>query len=158
MARKTALTVDALERRSLLSGITYSLATDQQVYSVGQPINFTLVETNTGDQPALVAVFPTDFSIAQGGYVIWQSNQSVAGGPAEPELLEPGQSIIQTATWNGTTPYTLGTSTYALNHSGLFVVTNPNAPTSLRHFRLPIRWRPRSRPISRSTRWASRSR
>ena len=58
---RMALGVDELEGRSLLSGISYTLTTDQSTYQVGQPIQITFTETNTGDRPVTVSLNPTDF-------------------------------------------------------------------------------------------------
>ena len=65
MARKIAVSVEDLEGRALLSGISYSLTTDQATYQVGQPIQITFTETNTGDQPVTVSLSPTDFSVSE---------------------------------------------------------------------------------------------
>ena len=56
MARKTRVTmsVDALESRLLLSGITYTLTTDQTTYPTGQAIRISFIETNSGDEPVTV--------------------------------------------------------------------------------------------------------
>ena len=51
------------------------------------------------------------------------------------KTLQPGQSTSQTATWDGTTLYTLpalnGTTSWHLNHFGTFSISNPNAPKGL---------------------------
>ena len=54
MRRRRCWSLEDLEVRSLLSGITYSLTTDQSSYQIGQPITMTFTETNTGDQPVTV--------------------------------------------------------------------------------------------------------
>jgi uncharacterized repeat protein (TIGR01451 family) len=133
MVHKAVYCVEALEGRSLLSGITYSLTTDQPVYQVGQTIQFTFTETNTGDQPVTVAVSPTDFTVSRGPTAIWQSDPGDAGQSPSSVTLQPGQSISQTASWDGTIPYTLGSptgsgQTWMLNEWGSFTVSNPNAP------------------------------
>jgi hypothetical protein len=74
MVRRASLAVEGLEDRALLSSLAYSLTTDQSVYQVGQPIEMTFTETNTGDQPVTVSVSPTDFSVSQNNAVIWQSD------------------------------------------------------------------------------------
>lgn len=56
---------ETLEVRSLLSGLSYSLTTDQATYQVGQTIEITFTETNTSDQPLTVEVSPTDFTVWQ---------------------------------------------------------------------------------------------
>ncbi len=124
---------EGLEARSLLSGLSYSLTTDQSTYQVGQTIQITFTETNTSDQPVTVEVAPTDFAISQRGFSIWQSNPGNANQPPTAETLQPGQSVTQTATWDGTTPYTPDAQssnpvTYSLNNWGSFVISNPNAP------------------------------
>jgi hypothetical protein len=135
MARKAVLSVEGLEGRTLLSGITYCLTTDQPVYQVGQTIKITFTETNTGDQPVTVELSPTDFTVSQGNTAIWQSDPDNAGQPSSSVTLQPGQSVSQSASWNGTIPYTLGNpsgsrQTWMLNQWGSFTVSNPNAPQS----------------------------
>ena len=130
---RMALGVDELEGRSLLSGISYTLTTDQSAYQVGQPIEITFTETNTGDQPVAISLSPTDFSVSQYAGVIWESNPENDGRSPTSVTLEPGQSVSQTATWDGTITeraYQQGTSTsYAVNQFGTFQVSNPNAPS-----------------------------
>ena len=84
MMRRTrmALGVDELEGRCLLSGISYTLTTDHSTYQVGQPIQITFTETNTGDQPVTVSLSPTDFSVSeQLAGAIWESNPENDGQP-----------------------------------------------------------------------------
>jgi hypothetical protein len=52
MRRKASLIVEPLECRSLLSGISATLTTDQSVYTAGEPIQMTFTFTNTGSGPA----------------------------------------------------------------------------------------------------------
>jgi hypothetical protein len=133
MARRArgALSVEDLECRALLSGITYSLVTDQPVYQVGQPIHITFTETNTGDQPVTVSVSPTDFTVSRNGGTVWQSDPENGGQPPTSVTLQPQQSVSQTATWDGTIPWpslTGSGTTSAVNEFGAYQVTNPNAP------------------------------
>ena len=136
MARKFAVSVEDLERRTLLSGIAYSLRTDHSVYQAGQPIQITFSETNTGTQPVTVSVSPTDFTVSEQSPVfnssLWESNPKNDGQPPTSVRLKPGQSVSQTATWDGTimqTAFQQGTTTsYAVNQFGTFTVSNPNAP------------------------------
>ena len=138
MARKCGVSVEDLERRTLLSGIAYSLTTDHSVYQAGQPIEITFTETNTGSQPVTVSLSPTDFTVSEqfpAGYSPgWESNPENDGQPPTSVTLQPGQSVSQTATWDGTVMQTAvqqGTSTsssYAVNQFGTFTVSNPNAP------------------------------
>jgi hypothetical protein len=62
----------ALETRSLLSGLTYSLTTSQAVYQVGEPVQMTLTETNTSSSPILGAwggVGSIGFTVQRNGIV-----------------------------------------------------------------------------------------
>ncbi len=133
---RMALGVDELEGRCLLSGISYSLTTDQTTYQVGQPIQITFTETNTGDQAVTVSLSPTDFSVSEQSLgwngPLWESNPDNAGQPPTSLTLQPGQSVSQTATWDGTMPETFyqpGANTNAaVNQFGTFTVSNLNAP------------------------------
>jgi hypothetical protein len=101
MARKRGIvpSVDGLEVRSLLSGITFSLATDQTTYQMGQPIPFTFTATNTGSQPETF-FDPSDFTVTRDKSLpIWQSDPSGAKGSMV--TLQPGQSISHDGTWDG---------------------------------------------------------
>ena len=64
---------------------------------------FTFTKSNMSNQPITVTVDPTDFTVkASGGGPIWQSspaNGSLAGAAV---ILQPGQSVTQTAIWDGT--------------------------------------------------------
>ena len=137
MSRRVSPVVEGLEERALLSSLAYRLTTDQSVYQVGQPIAMTFTETNTGDQPLTVEVSPTDFSVSQNNTVIWQSDPANAGQLPTSETLLPGQSVSQTASWDGTETYTwpslIGSSPKSsqINTFGSFVVSNPNAPAGL---------------------------
>jgi hypothetical protein len=133
MARRAMLGVEALEGRTLLSSLSYSLTTNQSVYQVGQPIELTFTETNVTDAPVTVEVHPTDFTVSQNNAAVWQSDTANAGQPPTSETLQPGQSESQTASWEGTCSYSspgLGSSApmSAINLFGTFTVSNPNAP------------------------------
>ena len=137
MARKFSVRVENLERRTLLSGIVYSLTTDHSVNQVGQPIQIAFTETNTDTQPVTVSLSPTDFTVSKQGVIgyspVWESNPENDGQPPTSVTLQPGQSVFQTASWDGTvmqTGFQQGTATsYAVNQFGTFTVSNPNAPT-----------------------------
>jgi hypothetical protein len=133
MRRRRCSSLENLEVRSLLSGLTYSLTTGQSSYQIGQPINMTFTETNTGDQPVTVEVSPTDFAAApagaaQGATPSWQSNPENQGATTTPETLQPGQSLSQTATWDGSLTGMVEPGESAGYAYGSYVVTNPNAP------------------------------
>ena len=132
MRRRRYLAAEVLEQRALLSSLSYSLTTDRPVYQVGQTVQFTFRETNTGTQPVTVQVAPTDFTVSQNGRSIWQSDPGNASQPPTTETLLPGQSVVQTAAWDGRTSYSLGgTSSLAawqINNFGTFSVSNLNGP------------------------------
>jgi hypothetical protein len=136
MVRRKSPVVEGLEERALLSSLSYSLTTDQPVYQVGEPINLTFTEKNTGKKPVKVEVSPTDFTISQNGATIWQSDPSNENQPPRPETLRPGQSVSQTAswddTWNNPSDSPIGSlQNSSQNIFGVFVVSNPNAPQRL---------------------------
>jgi hypothetical protein len=136
MAHRTSLGVEGLEERTLLSSLSYSLTTDQPVYQVGQPIELTFTETNVSSQPVTVEVSPTNFTISRNNAAIWQSDPADAGQSPTSETLLPGQSVSQTASWNGTTSYSVSvpfgsSQNLAINNFGSFTVSNPNAPQGL---------------------------
>jgi hypothetical protein len=129
MARRASFVVEQLETRASLSGVSYSLTTDQSVYSVGEPIQMTFTETNTGDQPVTVNVGPGDFIVtSQGAFSsTWESNPGDQGQPVT-VTLQPGQSYAQTATWDGTMTYTSG---QRIAQWGTFTLSDLDAPQGL---------------------------
>jgi hypothetical protein len=132
MVRRTSPVLEGLEERALLSSVSYSLTTNQSVYQVGQPIDMTFTETNTSDQPVTVEVSPTDFTISENDTAIWQSDSSNATQPPTAETLLPGQSVLQTASWDGTVPsLAVAPAGSPMNVFGTFIVSNPNAPQGL---------------------------
>jgi hypothetical protein len=138
MARKFGVSVEDLERRTLLASIAYTLTTDQSVYQPGQPIQIAFTETNTGNQPVTVSLSPTDFTVSEqysDEYSpVWESNPENDGQPPTSVTLQAGQSVSQSATWNGTIMQTAfqlqqgANTTLAVNQFGTFTVSNPNAP------------------------------
>ena len=129
--RQRRFALEALENRELLSGLSFSLTTDKPVYDVGQTVTITLTETNTGDQPLTVPVVPTEFTVRGSDGSFWQSNPTNAGQPPTSVTLQPGQSISQSATWDGTTPSTLFGSQYTLTDWGTFQVSSSTGPQGL---------------------------
>ena len=136
MVRRTSPVLERLEERALLSSLAFSLTTDQSNYQVGQPIKLTFTEKNTGQHSVTVEVSPTDFTISQNSATIWQSDPSNENQPPKSKTLLPGQTISQTADWDGTWNDP-GTSPFgslqssAVNVFVAFVVSNPNAPQGL---------------------------
>ena len=106
MGRKFGVSVFDLERRTLLSSIAFSLTTDHSVYQPGQSIQIAFTEKNTGTQPVTVSLSPTDFNVSEQSLdwngPVWESNPENDGKPPTSVTLQPGQSVSQTATWDGT--------------------------------------------------------
>ena len=127
MARKIALRVESLEVRALLSSLAYSLTTDKSEYAVGQPVQMTFTETNTSNQNVSVDDGPAidGFNVTLNGTPIWMSNSGIAPQYVRLETLKPGQSLTETATWNGES-----TANPSTAETGSFVVTNELAPTT----------------------------
>ena len=125
MARKIALRVERLEVRELLSSLAYSVTTDKSTYQVGQPVQLTFTETNTSNQPVTVTDGPSidGFNVSQGGSTIWQSNSGINPQYLEQNTLQPGQSLTETATWNGE-----ASADASVAATGSFTVTNQLAP------------------------------
>ena len=105
MVRRVSLIVEGLENKALMSGLSYSLTTDRPTYQVGEPVQMTFTETNSGDQPATIGP-PFDlvqFEIDHDGNSIWGNLMSFSPTTV---TLQPGQSYSQTMTWDGQTPPT----------------------------------------------------
>ncbi len=108
MARGIAakLSVEVLEGRALLSGVSFTLTTDQTTYQMGQPVQITYTETNNSDQT--VTVLPSDYALElwhDGGELILQMPPWVGGNSANATTLGPDQSITEQKTWNGLWPF-----------------------------------------------------
>ncbi len=126
MRRRTPLCVEMIESRCLLSALAYSLTTNPSTYQVGQPVQMTFTETNTGSQPVQIAIGPVDsgFDVDQNGVTVWESNAGLQPQYLQIETLQPGQSVTLMATWNGVPNMVPPTVL-----SGTFTVTNQQAPT-----------------------------
>jgi hypothetical protein len=126
MKRRTHLNIDPLEGRALLSGLAYSLTTNQSTYKPGQPIVMTFQETNVSNSPISVEEGPSidGFDVTQGGTVIWRSNAGINPMFILMDPLQPGQSLTLTATWDG---IPTGGSTPV---SGTFKITNQSNPNT----------------------------
>ena len=84
-------------------GLVVKLSTDHQVYRQGQPVVITLTETNTSQHDITVESGPSlgGFFVTHNGRGVWASNAGVQPMFILMRTLEPGQSITQSATWNG---------------------------------------------------------
>ncbi len=103
MKRHSVFSLEALEGRSLLSGLATSLTTDASTYRVGQPVVMTFQETNTSDTPTVVNDGPSidGFNVMQDGHVVWRSNGGINPLFIQMVPLGPDQSLTLTATWDG---------------------------------------------------------
>jgi hypothetical protein len=122
MRRSRGLVLETLEGKTLLSaiatpvapvsppmiaplsqGLVVKLSTDHQVYRRGQPVVMTLTETNTSQQDITVESGPSlgGFFVTHHGHTVWASNAGVQPMFVVVRTLGPGQSITQSATWDG---------------------------------------------------------
>lgn len=136
MKRRRCPLIESLESRSLLSGLSSSLTTDQAAYKPGQPVTMTFQETNTSDQPVTVEVGPSrdGFDVSRGSKLIWQSNAGINPMFITAEVLQPGQSLTLSATWKGLTNNgsTVANGTYTITNQltsdASTTITIANAP------------------------------
>ena len=121
IARRRHLRIERLEERALLSGVSYTLTTNQSTYQAGQPIQITLTGTNTTNQTIQTIAGPDldNFVVTENGVAIWDS-ELVELPLAYLATLQPGQSLTETATWDGVP--NLGRSSGLAG--GSFTVTN----------------------------------
>ena len=84
-------------------GLAVKLSTDHQVYRRGQPVVITLTEMNTSQQEITVESGPSldGIFVTHKGRRVWASNAGIQPMFVVLRTLEPGQSITQSATWNG---------------------------------------------------------
>ena len=131
MRRRTSLSVEALEGRQLLSGLSTSLTTDQQTYKAGQSVEMTFTETNTSDQAITfgVGAVNSGFNVSEGGQIIWKSNAGIIPFVIEELTLQPGQSYTTTSTWDGALSSSLFGPSTIMTTTGSFTVTNQLDPS-----------------------------
>ena len=103
MNRRYRRNLESLEGRSLLSGLSVSLTTDQPVYHVGQPVQIDLVETNNTSKPITVDEGPSidGFIVEQAGVTMWRSNAGINPQIILANTVQSGQSFTLKTTWNG---------------------------------------------------------
>ena len=109
------------------SPLSYSITTDKADYSVGQPIQITYTETNTSRGPLTVNTGLSGFDITQYQTPVATVSGTDGSSPGT-KTLQPGESITQTATWNGMS--NMG-SLQGTDPWGSFTVSGPNAPQGL---------------------------
>jgi hypothetical protein len=118
------------------------------VYHVGEPVQITFTETNTGDEPLMIDPNLLAFNITLDGNWVWDNYSSCESQTIL--TLQPGQSYSKTVTWDGIpdgVPYD-GGSTHRAFSSG-----RRHLPGDLPGLRSYSR-----RPTSPSTTLASRCR
>jgi hypothetical protein len=109
----------------IVDTLSYSLTTDKSSYLLGQPVQMTLTETNTSDQPVSVDANPYQFHVTQNGTWVWSFMlaSGINFGVHQTVTLQPGQSYSYTLTWD--TTQSIGSAI----PTGTFVVSNSAAPT-----------------------------
>jgi hypothetical protein len=121
MLRRTPLSVESLEGRTLLSDLAISLTTDKRVYDEGQAVHMTLTETNVSNHDVFVVYGPSNdgFNVVHNRIEVWRNYE----GPLPLFLilrrLRPHESLTLQATWNGAQnegPHTSPTGTFVLHN------------------------------------------
>jgi hypothetical protein len=122
------LNVEALEGKSLLSGITPGLTASLVATPVGTTVDLHYTETNTSNHAISFAVGPGNdgFSASRNGKTVWISNSGVQPDFLELVTLKPGQSFTLDATWDGHSNSVSGTEGPAV--TGSFKITNELDP------------------------------
>jgi hypothetical protein len=91
--------------------VTIALTTNHSAYRHGHPVHIKLTVTNDGTSP--VSLSPDSIArgltVSHGSSVVWRPKH--AGHNLSVQALQPGQSVVLTAVWNG-----------RANHSGMYTV------------------------------------
>ena len=85
------------------SPLQYTLHESRSDVEFGQTIGFSYSITNTSAQPVTFNMAPTSFIVtnANNGDTVWESGSGASSHAPTAETLQPGQSVTETATWNG---------------------------------------------------------
>jgi hypothetical protein len=83
------------------SPLSYTFDMPQTNFQFGQPVNFSYTITNSSDQPFTFSLPPTDFTVTWQNNTVWESDPDASTQGPTTETLQPGQSVTETATWNG---------------------------------------------------------
>lgn len=85
------------------SAITVEATTDSSTYPVGSTPRLTLTIINTGDVACTRDVGPkaNELEITSGGYHVWSSDDCNASNKSKEVVLEPGDKVASSITWNG---------------------------------------------------------
>ncbi len=103
----------------IASPLATTVSTNQSTYEPGQPIVMSFQQTNTSDQTVAFLTGATSFSVQQNGSCCLFSDHAPGDRPRD---TCAGQSLTQTANWNGI-PAGSSTNTPI---TGSFVVSNTN--------------------------------
>ncbi len=98
-----AATADAEPVECLDSAITVEATTDASTYPVGSTPRLTLTIINSGDVACKRDVGPkaNELEITSGGYHVWSSDDCNASNKSKVSVLEPGEKVASSITWNG---------------------------------------------------------
>ena len=96
-------TADAEPVECLDSAITVEATTDSSTYPVGSTPRLTLTIINSGDIACKRDVGPkaNELEITSGGYHVWSSDDCNASGKSKIVVLQPGDKVASSITWNG---------------------------------------------------------
>jgi hypothetical protein len=85
------------------SAIKVEATTDASTYTVGSTPRLTLAITNTGTVACKRDVGPkaNELEITSGGYHVWSSDDCNASSKSKVVVLEPGDKVASSITWNG---------------------------------------------------------
>ena len=85
------------------SAITVEATTDASTYQVGSTPKLTLTIQNSGDVACKRDVGPkaNELEITSGGYHVWSSDDCNASSKSKVVVLEPGDKVASSITWNG---------------------------------------------------------
>jgi len=85
------------------SAITVEATTDASTYPVGSTPRLTLTIINSGDVACKRDVGPkaNELEITSGGYHVWSSDDCNASNKSKVSVLEPGEKVASSITWNG---------------------------------------------------------
>ena len=94
---------DAEPVACLDSAIKVEATTDSSTYPVGSTPRLTLTITNTGEVACVRDVGPkaNELEITSGGYHVWSSDDCNASNKSKDTVLEPGDKVASSITWNG---------------------------------------------------------
>jgi hypothetical protein len=81
--------------------VTIALTTKHATYRHGHPVHIKLTVTNTGTSPVSLSpnAIAKGLTVSHNAKVVWQPKH--AGHNLSAQGLQPGQSLVLTAVWNG---------------------------------------------------------